>query len=53
MKMTEGLEHLTCMEQLRELELFRLDKRSFREILSIPEGRVQRRWRQALFSGPH
>lgn len=33
--MTEGMEHLTYKERVRELELFILDKRKLRVILSV------------------
>lgn len=56
-KMIKGMEHIFCDERLRELELFRLEKRredglgESHQCVQIPEERVQRWWRQALPSG--
>jgi len=48
-RMMKGSDHLSHEERLREMRLFSLEKTRLGEIST--EGKVQRRWSQALFSG--
>jgi len=55
MKMMKAVEHVSYKQRLRQLGPFSLEKRRLQGILSIyiyiPEGKMQRRQREALFSG--